>query len=41
MSHVSWRTFALFVAIAGASLPSVAQAQIMIDMHRTPNIARK
>lgn len=34
MSYVSWRTFALFVAIAGASLPSIAQAQIMIDMSR-------
>ena len=34
MSYVSWRTFALFVAIAGASPPSIAQAQIMIDMSR-------
>jgi hypothetical protein len=34
MSNISCRTFALLVTIFGASLPSIAQAQIMIDMSR-------
>ena len=34
MNNVSVRAFALFVTIAGTILPSIAQAQVMIDTSR-------